>query len=408
MWIKTNLLLAISISVTSAVAQTTLPVQMDTNVYEHEIIVTGITDYSSSSLQTEFVRKLYLGGFIDDDLKQRVFAAHGTSNLIGMDLSGGVEYRNYKSNVFGNERIGFLVRSEVSSLLSANYTKDAFGLVFYGNEIFKGDTAQLNNIEYNALQYSKVGIGLVDKKRKSTVSLNYYNISNYSELYLRRGELRSSADGKEVEADLVGHFESTSGSKFNKGFGIGVDFDYRLPLTWFNGEKVFFSCLVKNLGVMSIQNVNRYTVDSTYTLDGFSLNELVAYSNLSSEQAVLDTLGIVQETKTVTRMLPGFIQFGKIVQSQFPRKVQSFFGVRMYTSLNYNPLFYVGGQYKVTNSLKFALQGSYGGFTGFRAGAYVQFDHKDLHIGLGCEDLYGTIVPTGYGESITLRLAKRW
>src|SRR5690554_7576462 len=86
-------------------------------------------------------------------------------------------------------------------------------------------------------------------------------------------------------------------------------------------------------------------------------------------------------------MLPGFLQVGKVVLANSPTKVQSFFGVRMYTNRVYRPLIYAGVHYQPINQFSVGAQGSFGGYGNFRLGLYANFVTKQLLIGLGTEDV---------------------
>jgi hypothetical protein len=65
-------------------------------------------------------------------------------------------------------------------------------------------------------------------------------------------------------------------------------------------------------------------------------------------------------------------------------------------------MIYAGAQIKV-NTVSFGVNVSYGGFTGFRAGYYSQFNFKKFNLGVGLEDVYGTLSKKGYGDSFIFR-----
>jgi hypothetical protein len=103
-------------------------------------------------------------------------------------------------------------------------------------------------------------------------------------------------------------------------------------------------------------------------------------------------------------MLPGYIQIGKIVDEHNTSLFQSYFGTKLYYTLAYAPLIYIGGQIRIMELFKFGAHASYGGFTKFRLGCYANFDIKKLNIGLGSEDIIGTISKVGRGQSLQFRL----
>lgn len=406
--IKSVLAIGALFAVCTISAQDNLPMNMDTNRYSGAFSANGFLDYGSSTLSSEFLNVLLGGGTIDNEMKNRVFARQEDRNLFGVAYAGELEYRNYKVNLFGKERVGYLVRAGNYVYTSAYYPKDAFGLILYGNDLYRGDSATLSPTEFNSVQFSKVGWGIVDKVTKSSASINLYSIGAYQDLYLRNAKLKVSEDADQLDLDITGQFSFANNTGFSQGFGAGFDFDYRLPVTWFNNEQVWFSCQAKNIGVMSIGKVQTYLADSLYSFDGFTFEQLFQADSSFSIDQISDSLELVEGERRVTTLLPGFIQMGKIVHSQASKKLQSFFGVRMYTTLNYNPMAYFGLQYKIADEFAAAVQSSYGGFARFRTGFYFSYAAPKLKLAMGCEDLIGTLYPQGSGSNINLRILYRW
>jgi hypothetical protein len=388
-------------------SQSTLPQNGDTSLYKHSITVSSAADYSGSAMKREFSNILLRGGVVDNNLKNNVFALHNGRNLFGLDLHSELEYRNYEVNLFKNENIGLSAIGGVYNYLSAAYSKDAFGLIFYGNQQYQGDTASFGGTELNFVNFQKLGLGVFNKKSKSSASINFYNIGSYTSLFIRNSSIETSENGDQVDIVADAKYESSYGSDASKGYGLGIDFEYRLPVEWLNEKTAYFSVAVKNLGVMSINKIDRYDVRNEVSLSGFSFSELFQSDRLNMD-AIADSIGVVKSSNPKVTMLPGFIQVGKMTSPYFEGKIQSFFGVRLYTTLNYNPLAYLGFQYEIKENFKAALQTSFGGFTGFRVGSYLQYEFSKVFLAAGCEDLVGTISKSGYGQSIHLKCMYRW
>ena len=122
----------------------------------------------------------------------------------------------------------------------------------------------------------------------------------------------------------------------------------------------------------------------------------------------MDSLGVKRDTRTITGFLPGFVQIGKIVDQHSDQNLQSFFGVRLYTTLAYNPLVFGGAEYKFYPWMKVGVQALYGGFSKFRVGFYSQYSVKHFYFAIGSENLIGALTNKGSGQSIHLRLAVKW
>ncbi len=407
--IRYNLILLILGISTFGLTQQLLPIQHDTNTYDQEFILSGVADYSATSIQKDLSSKFLLGGFISTDIKNNSFDLHKGINRLGMDLSSEFEYRNLKINLFGKEKYGFTIKAGYYSYMSSLYSKDLFGLTFYGNENYLGENAVLSGTRFSSMSFQKIGFGVINKKSKFNLSLNLYSISNYAEGNIREAELFQSANGDSLSLRLDGEFQYASHHTFVKGYGLGVDLDFRIPVIIREGKTSYIQFVAKNIGVAHINSkVTRYAADTLLTFDGFSFDELIGDVNaFNSNTDLLDTLGIDSTTITKTRFLPGFIQIGKIVDNMCSSKFQSFFGVRIYPSISYIPMIYAGVHFKTTKWLDLGANASYGGYTTLRFGMYSQVTLKNFNIGISSEDLIGMVSKKGKGQSIILRLRLR-
>ena len=387
-------------------AQQLLPIQHDTNKVNHEFIVNGVADFGATSIQNALSSKFLYGGAITNETKDNSFTKHKAINRLGIDLSSELEYRNMKVNLFGKEKYGFMIKTGYYSYTSSLYSKDLFGLAFYGNENYLGQNVHFSGTRFSTMTFQKIGFGVIDKKNKSNVCLNLYAISNYAEGNVRDGNLFQSTNGDSVSLTFDGEFQYASKYTFVKGYGIGVDLDFRIPVIIKEGKTSYIQFLAKNLGVASINStVTRYAADTVLTFDGFTFNQLVGDATIfNSTSSILDTLGIDSTAISKVRFLPGFIQIGKIVDVMCASKVQSFFGVRMYPSVSYVPMIYAGIHFKTTKWLDLGINASYGGFTTLRFGLYSQIKLKNFAMGISSEDIIGMVSKSGKGQSIILRL----
>lgn len=387
-------------------SQQLLPIQHDTNTYNHEFIINGVADYGATSIQNALSSKFLYGGAITNDIKDNSFAKHKSINRFGIDLSSELEYRNMKVNLFGKEKYGFIIKAGYYSYTSSLYSKDLFGLAFYGNENYLDQNVNFSGTRFSSMSFQKIGFGVIDKKTKSNVTLNFYAISNYAEGNVREGKLFQSANGDSVSLTFDGEFQYASKNTFVKGYGVGVDLDFRIPVIIKEGKTSYIQFLAKNLGVASINsNVTRYAADTVITFDGFTFNQLVGDATIfNSTSSILDTLGIDSTAISTVRFLPGFIQIGKIVDAMCTSKVQSFFGVRIYPSVSYVPMIYAGVHFKTTKWLDLGTNISYGGYTTLRLGLYSQLTFEKFTLGISSEDIVGIVSKTGKGQSFILRL----
>ena len=84
--------------------------------------------------------------------------------------------------------------------------------------------------------------------------------------------------------------------------------------------------------------------------------------------------------------------------------LQSFFGIRVYPTLIYNPYIFAGANYKALDWLNVGASVSYGGFAGFKTGIYSNISFDKFQMGLGTDNLIGMLSKRGNGQSLYLKL----
>jgi len=388
-------------------SQQLLPIQHDTSRCNQEIILSGTGEFGSTSLRNEFTSKLIFGGEITEPIKQSTFRKHTAINRVGIDLNSELEYRNYNSSMFKKENLGFLVRGGYYAIGSGAYSREAFGLTFNGNSDYLGETINLAGTSFSFLVFQKIGFGVINKVTKSNVSLNLFNISDVYTGRIQKGLVVQNSEGTFLDADLKGNFTHSTSSSYSKGIGVGIDIDYRILLD-VDSKKSTFQVLTKNLGVAHYsQGIETYSVDSSYYYMGFKLNQIYGDNSIFSDSlSLLEALNINRKSEKKTIFLPGYIQIGKIVTENYVRKVQSFYGFRMYPSLAFVPQVYIGAHFSVKKWMSVGFQGSYGGFSNLRVGCYFSLSYRKYSVGLASQDIYGAFSKKGYGQSILVRL--RW
>ena len=91
----------ISISLVS-ISQSMLPLVQYTNAnqFGHEISISGVGDYQSTSIGKDITRAFFYGGLIDESMKTTSSSRHDEINRFGIDINSEIEYRNHNINLF--------------------------------------------------------------------------------------------------------------------------------------------------------------------------------------------------------------------------------------------------------------------------------------------------------------------
>ncbi|XOV67265.1 MAG: hypothetical protein ACFHU9_16740 [Fluviicola sp.] len=384
--------------------------QSDTTSIQNEVGVKSIGDYGATAVQNGVTNRMFLGGFIDSTLKENSLSRHTAVNRIGVNAGGEIYYRNANQKLFKNKNWGYEISAGVNYFGGALYGRDAFDLVFFGNQNYIGDTMNLSGLDASFTAMQKIGFGFFDNKSKSSVRLNLYNISSRIDADFRDFEIMQSEDGQELTLRMDGDVTVGQSAQFNQGFGVGVDFDFRIPISWVKGDDAYLQFKSQNLGFAYMyEPQSRYSFDTTIVFDGFRFEQLVAESGYFSDSiSILDTLGIRSQDVNSVFLLPGFIQVSKMVDNNSDKQLQSFFGLRVYPTLIFSPLGFAGADYRFNDHIHAGASVTFGGFAGLRFGAYGQFNWDKFGLGVGSDNFSGFMRSGGNGTSMYLNAVCRF
>ncbi|MDC0297369.1 hypothetical protein OAK92_02220 [Crocinitomicaceae bacterium] len=397
-----NSILAVLICVL-AHSQSMLPLVQDTNINacNHELSLSGVVDFQSTSIGKDITKSFIYGGFIDDAMKLSSSNRHDEINRFGIDLNTEVVYKNHKVNLFKDSLKGLLIKGGVFSFSSLIYSKDLFDMAFYGNDMFTGDTAYFTGSQFNSVSFQKIGIGWLNKKSKSSFSLNFIGVNNYLNGVINESYLYNSQDADSLEFLLSGEGMRSNNSSYYKGFGLAIDMDYRFKMKKNEKEFVHFQLVMRNLGFAYSFNTENYIANGVATVGSYQINDLInSESIFSNPEEVSEGLSDTIITKGSLVMLPAMFQFTKLVDYNSLNQFQGFFGFRGYLNNAYVPMLFGGLDFKAAKWCRFGAQASYGGFSQLRWGMYSSFNFKNFNLGIASENLFSKT-----GESILIKLS---
>ncbi len=369
------------------------------------IEIVGAADIQGTSIRNEFTSKFLFGGEITSDIIQHSKANQNSRNRIGGFVNSSIQFNCGKGKAFANEKLSWFLQAGYVSLGSLNYTTDAYQLAFEGNSTLTNDTAFFSNMRFDAFQAQKFGFGIRSKDNLSAISFNLMNIQNYAQMFVRDSYWIQDSAISAVNLDMNADLNYAAGNKKSKGIGLALDLEFRFKTDWIKGTKTWFKFSVNNLGLAFLnQPTVRYNFNDTINYSGFTIKDLIGNSNLfDSDFSLLDSLGITKrEGKSIVRV-PGFLQAEKMVDQFSPKKLQFFFGLRLFASIQGVPTGFAGLYYKVVENFSVSATAAYGGFGNFRGGIYFNYRFKNGSLGIGTDDVYGLISKNGFGKSINTR-----
>lgn len=388
-------------------SQELLPQGYDTIQNEHMISFSGVGFFQTSHLRNEISNVFLSGGFISDEMKQNSRLSENESGRIGGELSGDLIYRSGQSFFKNRDQLGWLIKLGFSNTFGAQYSKDAFDLLFFGNQSMLGEEAVISNTSAFNLSYYKAGFGIFNMLNKNSITLNIVLGNSAVNMEVDRGNLVFNADGSQIDVATDITIERTNSPTSFQGIGAAIDFELHAEIKDVPGISGFFQLSGKNLGIMYMHQMERLQLNTTANYQGFSFSELTDLVNYSDSDytSFFDSLGFSRSSSSRLMILPGgAIQAGKIVDDFSSKKFQSFFGVRVLTNIIHKPMVYAGGHFSLNNWMSVGGQLTFGGYGVFRGGLYAHAKIKKCSIGIGTEDAPGFIAKSTFGKSVLMRL----
>jgi hypothetical protein len=383
--------------------QNMLPLIQDTTGQRSgSFTLTSNGDYSSNAIGKNIVQSFFYGGFIDQDMKNESIERLQNINQFGLDMNAELLFRSKgdlskkESSPFYNH--GYSIQTGYHQFSSIIFSRDAFRYAFEGNSLFLGDTADFSGTRFQSIGYSKIGFGIFNRSTNNSVTLNVLSLNQFATGAMSTATIYQDNQNDTINMDYTGVFSFAKGGGFSKGFGLSFDIDYRIQ-TNENDHAMTFQLLAKNIGfILPTHALSHYSADSSFQYTGFNLNQLVQQNILNTIQ-LADTLGLEKGTEKKAILLPGFIQFSKLVDMQAMQRIQSFYGARLFLSTNYIPYFFAGVHGRVTKHWSTGISASYGGFSRLKWGMYSSFQFSNWNIGIASENLMSKT-----GESIILQV----
>lgn len=332
--------------------------------YKGYFSVTGSGYINSTGLTNSFLKSyLYTKSFIDDDLKQQQVDRFKKSNAFGADIKVGI----YGQYLIKNIRVeaGLAYRDFYSS----QFSSDAFKLIFYGNTMFAGQSANLNPMYMNNVNYQSLYMGL-----KKTVGKKQ-NIQLGARLGVLRGgrlqkiksnnlSLFTAADGSYLR--LNGKFDVTYTddslySAVPRMNGLGLSTDYFFSIKAARSE---LAIELLDVGFIHWNDVVSYSGDGSYTYNGLQVDNILSGNGVSLDPINLQTLfknmGLNKTVQDVTYWLPSTLHLS--YYRHLSPKITLTGGVRQQFVHGYKPNVYGKLAYYMNKKFVLIPMLSYGGF----------------------------------------------
>lgn len=384
-----------------------------TSETKHLLRIYGEGYYDSQDISNEFTSKFFKGGYIDTTLKNKIYGDLKDENNLGAEVNTGLQYFNFKSSFFGKPHWGWAFGISNNEYYNAAFSKNLFGLTFFGNKQFAGDTVNLGPAEFNQLRFQKLQFGIFNKENFSQIFVSLVKAEDFFQMNLHSAKLYTESNGNEIALDLSENMArsdtNSNGLLAYNGLGIATDFVINLN-SGKNRSAIFdnsFRITFENVGFIHWnENTLYHESDSNYLYEGFEVENILDENNsIMTGQTAGDTVSINYEKGNRTIPLPFTFSFAKTIDLNAESKLQSFYGIRFRAFCNYKPLVYAGLAYCPSKKMAVSPYVSFGGYGSFKAG--LQFETmitKYFKLAVSSSNVVGDISENGYGKDLAITI----
>jgi hypothetical protein len=323
------------------------------------INASGIYDINSNAITNDFTKSLFFRGFIDDKVKDEVSSQLKSMNRFGLEGLGGLTYKyQYKKDL---TIVAGIYHRE---LFASKFTNDAFELVFRGNSMYSGRTAQLSGLKINSLNYQSLYLGAIKEVKpnlKIGGGVSFIRGGNFRTLTIKRGSVYTDTAGAYLDFDLNFNLQLANNNPYFSSNGIGGALNFYLML---EQEKGVLTVEVRDLGIIQWNKMDTYRGNSTYHYDGVQVDNLLNFGDSSfvstKADSVAKDLGIVKEQKGSTFFIPATFNVSYLYNYSEKFSLQG--SIRYMLNVGYLPRVSLKGIVSLSNRFVVTPAFAYGGF----------------------------------------------
>ncbi|GAB5540053.1 MAG: hypothetical protein Salg2KO_21560 [Salibacteraceae bacterium] len=358
---------------------------------------------TSSKFTNQFARGLLLSEHLDNGSKK---SQYGNLNAQGLNRVG----MDYEVSLAGSHRIGQSPHQVVwkvsdAAHLDAAVDRDLYGLAFYGNQRYAGDTISIGGSEAFGMRYQKIGLGwnyIISEHTRTHVMLNYVNGEQLVEVQFERARLYTSNLGDTLDVDVLGTYRQSDSGQVGfaspNGAGLSIDLGFVTTFQAKSSEWVF-QAAVYDLGMVQWGGRTiEVSADTIVNWTGVALPDLEGVDSeftTQLEDSVNHLVDGVSKNQTHNTWLAGTAAIS-LMQSK-SKGIEFGGGAAVRWQANYAPFSYLVGGYQFSQAIGASMQVGYGGYGTIQAG--INFDARFEHflVELQLANLEAWAVPSRFG-----------
>lgn len=343
------------------------------------------TEFNMGSfLNNDLIFNYYNGGFIDDTQKnENIDRLNTSSNLFGTSLITKLKYRKLPETMFYKHNMGFSFGIQQNYYQELSFTQDAFNLVFNGNKMFIGKSADLSNMEFGNLNYYQLKAGLFWQNRDKYLEYGFQfslNLGNqFQNFNSSQAQLFTDSLGKNIQLNGNFYYRKTSylGKNYNKiqGIGAGVDLYFQK----FKKQDYLLRIELNNLGFIGWNNESlNYNKSENIDFAGVEVANIFQMPSPLISTTAKDTLNDYILANSLKGRYSSYTpaDINIFMQYFLNEKFSSsaIFNYRIFSV--YKPFYQLGIRYHFSDNIFIGSNLNYGGYTKFNVGLDFQIEIK--------------------------------
>ncbi len=401
-----GILLLITFSVTSRVkAQPeVLSLENDLSRKHYSFGLSADGYGSSNALNNDFVNACINKSFINPAAKNDAFVKLSDLNRFGGDFDGSIFFGHFGDSLFGKPNSGYFFAFKDRNHLDVSFSRDLFGLAFYGNKKYAGQKADIGNASVNILQYQQIQFGWMRKINKVTLGIGISAIKgqNNISISIPQASLYTEESGEYIDLALQGSIHQTDSLHKNLAAmnGWGTSSDIFFSYTPDSGKTLKIE--ISDLGYIWWNKHSSFaSIDTSYHFEGMEVTDIFNPADSGNTSQSMDSIVRkylpVEKSGGYQTMLPALfhISFEKnIIEETLNLSA----GFRYRLSASYTPFIYVTAKYLFSPKFSLSLTGASGGYGNFTAGLSLSaILGKNFCLSAGSNFLTGILAPRSFG-----------
>ena len=365
-------------------------------------------EFGSTVFDNAFLGKFVLGGNISDQSIDNISSRLSDVNHAGFNALAGLAVYSFEDSVFGVSNLGLSAGFSTMYDGQLSISRDAFDLIFKGNEMFRGGEAELSPTYFQNLAFQKFGLGVFDKNDYSGIMISLVNGQQLQRFELDESRLFTSAMGDSLHLSYTGEFAGSDTSRTGfgvlTGVGVALDANINLPMP---DNRGFISLSFENMGFISwLNGFETYRFDSSATWTGINANGIFDFNTdtLGFDQ-LRDTIHTVRTVESRTTGLPSRVKLNFLRRTGERDYYEA--GVILQPNRSSIPLLHAGYTAGLGKSHFITLRALFGGYQYFRMGwQYQALVRNSWYVSVGMDNWPGVFSGHAQGMSGSFSVAK--